>query len=116
MPYRTPARWLAPLALVVAALAVLVAVTGGGRAGSGAAPDGPAGRTTSSSTDTSRAPASTATATTTAPARSSYTVVPGDVLSGIAEKTGVPLDRLEALNPDVDAQTLRAGQKLKLAP
>lgn len=116
MPYRTPARWLAPLALVVAALAVLAAVTGGGGAGSGGAPSGSTGRTTSSSTDTSAAPASAVTASTTAPAQRTYTVVPGDVLSRIAEKTGVPLDRLEALNPDVDAQTLRAGQKLKLAP
>jgi LysM repeat protein len=43
-------------------------------------------------------------------------VKPGDVLSSIAEKTGVSLQRLQELNPDVDASALRAGQKLKLAP
>jgi len=58
------------------------------------------------------------TTTTTAPAtsRRTYVVQDGDVLSAIAEKTGVPLERIEALNPDVDAQSLHAGQKLKLAP
>ncbi len=44
----------------------------------------------------------------------SYTVKPGDVLSSIAEKTGVPLSEIERLNPNVDAQSLHAGQKIKL--
>ena len=48
--------------------------------------------------------------------RHSYTVKPGDVLSAIAIKTGVPLDTILRLNPNVDAQSLHAGQKLKLAP
>jgi LysM repeat protein len=43
-------------------------------------------------------------------------VKPGDVLSSIAIKTGVPLDTIQRLNPNVDAQSLHAGQKLKLAP
>lgn len=44
----------------------------------------------------------------------SYVVAPGDTLSGIAEKTGVPQQRLERLNPDLDAQTLNAGQEIRL--
>src|SRR4051794_14399503 len=43
-----------------------------------------------------------------------YRVKAGDTLSAIAEKTGVPLDVIEQLNPDIDAQTLHAGQKIKL--
>ena len=43
-----------------------------------------------------------------------YTVKAGDTLSGIAEKTGVSLAVIEQLNPDIDAQTLHAGQKIKL--
>src|SRR5687768_156590 len=39
-----------------------------------------------------------------------YTVVGGDTLSGIAEKTGVPVAKLQRLNPDLDAETLNAGQ------
>ena len=33
-------------------------------------------------------------------------------MSGIAEKTGIPLETLTDLNPDVD--TLSPGQKLRL--
>lgn len=43
-----------------------------------------------------------------------YTVEPGDTPSGIAEKTGVPLEELLDLNPEVDPQTLTPGQKLRL--
>jgi len=43
-----------------------------------------------------------------------YTVVGGDTLSGIAEKTGVPVAKLQRLNPDLDAETVNAGQVLNL--
>jgi LysM repeat protein len=38
----------------------------------------------------------------------------GDTLGGIAEKVDVPVDRILELNPKVDPQSLRAGQRLKL--
>lgn len=43
-----------------------------------------------------------------------YVVQPGDSLSVIAEKTGVSLDRLQELNPDIDPQLLASGEKLRL--
>ncbi|MDQ3758336.1 MAG: LysM peptidoglycan-binding domain-containing protein [Actinomycetota bacterium] len=43
-----------------------------------------------------------------------YTVVGGDTLSGIAERTDVPAPRIERLNPDLDSETLNAGQVLTL--
>lgn len=43
-----------------------------------------------------------------------YTVEAGDTLSAIAEKTGVPLPKLQQRNPDLDAETLNAGQVLEL--
>lgn len=43
-----------------------------------------------------------------------YTVVGGDTLSGIAEKTGVPVSKLQRLNPELDAETVNAGLVLKL--
>ena len=43
-----------------------------------------------------------------------YTVAGGDTLSGIAQKTGVPVAKLQRLNPDLDAETLNAGQVLNL--
>jgi LysM repeat protein len=44
----------------------------------------------------------------------SYTVGTGDTLSAIAVETGVPEPRIERLNPDVDAESLNAGQTLAL--
>jgi len=38
----------------------------------------------------------------------------GDTLSGIAEKTGLSLEHIEALNPGLDANTLAVGRTLKL--
>jgi LysM repeat protein len=43
-----------------------------------------------------------------------YRVKPGDTLGGIAERTGVAIDELMSLNPDVDPRTLVTGQRLKL--
>lgn len=43
-----------------------------------------------------------------------YTVKNGDNLGTISEKTGVSIDEIQALNPEVDPQALIAGQRLKL--
>ena len=50
----------------------------------------------------------------TVPVRSTYRVKPGDSFAAIAEKTGVEVDTLAELNPDVDPRALQPGQKLKL--
>jgi LysM repeat protein len=44
----------------------------------------------------------------------SHTVATGDTLSGIAQETGVPVPRIERLNPELDAEALNAGQVLTL--
>lgn len=99
MAHRSSRRWLAPTALAVAAAALTQTVTSGGKTGGSARPATPAADATARS----------------APART-YRVKPGDVLSTIAESTGVPLARIERLNPDVDAKALHAGQQITLAP
>jgi LysM repeat protein len=43
-----------------------------------------------------------------------YEVQEGDSLTLIAEQTGVEVETIEELNPDVDPQALIPGQKLKL--
>jgi len=43
-----------------------------------------------------------------------YTVEEGDTLGAIAEKFDVSTKRLERLNPDIDPQTLNAGQELTI--
>ncbi len=44
----------------------------------------------------------------------SYEVKSGDTLISIAHETGVPVARIEELNPEVDPQILVAGEQLKL--
>ena len=48
------------------------------------------------------------------PARARYTIKTGDTLGAIAVKTGVSVERLEELNPELDPQALVAGQRIKL--
>ena len=43
-----------------------------------------------------------------------YVVKSGDTLGSIAEKTGVPVEKLQELNPELDPQALVSGQKIKL--
>lgn len=43
-----------------------------------------------------------------------YKVRAGDTLSAISERTGVPMSRIEELNPRIDPQALIQGQSLKL--
>jgi LysM repeat protein len=43
-----------------------------------------------------------------------YVVQSGDTLTSIAQKTGVPVAEIQALNPEVDPQILIAGETLKL--
>jgi LysM repeat protein len=103
--FRRPARIFAPLSLVACAVAVLVIVNTNNKE--------------SGDSNGSNPPTQTSTVTNQQPTKKTpkrYTVKPGDVLSAIAIKTGVPLDTLIRLNPNVDAQSLHAGQKLKLAP
>lgn len=110
MAGRSPARFLAPVALVAFAVALLMVVqhardTTGGNPASGV----PA---------KSASPASHSKSGKKAPAkrrRKTYVVRAGDTPSGIAEKTGVTVEQLVELNPDMDPQTLAPGQRLRLA-
>jgi LysM repeat protein len=43
-----------------------------------------------------------------------YTVKTGDTLAAIADAVGLTLTRLQELNPDIDAQQLVSGQKIRI--
>ena len=103
MAGRSPARFLAPLALAAVAFALFSILGGGGGGG-----EEPA---------TTQQPRATATATPkkeTRRKRKVYVVKPGDTPSGIAEKTGVSLEQLEEANPDLDPQLLAPGQRIRI--
>jgi LysM repeat protein len=105
MAARSPARFLAPLALVAVVVALYLVVSPKSSDGGGSNSGAPA-----------------ATQPTATPAKkhhkhkkhATYTVKPGDTPSGIAQSTGVPLSKLEELNPNLDPQALAPGTKLKL--
>lgn len=100
-------RFLAPLALIVVLVAVFVVVNGSlGEEGSSTGSDVEATTGVNGGGDGVEGDG--------AENPKTYTVEPGDVLSSIAEKFGVSVDRLERLNPDVDPQTLNAGVEIKI--
>jgi LysM repeat protein len=111
---RSPARWLAPLAILACGFAVYSVVNTGLRSDDSAAerPTTTAGRSGTSKTRTvseRRAPASGRRART-------YIVKAGDTLSSIATRNGMSLAGLQALNPELDSQSLQTGQRVKLTP
>lgn len=117
---RTPARVLAPLALVAFGLALLLIVAS---AGGGGGDDEPSNSSASEQeqrdlelakekrrrqkSDESREGQGEL-------PQSIYVVKTGDTLGSIAERTGVPVEKLQELNPELDPQALVSGQKIKL--
>jgi hypothetical protein len=114
---KSPMRFIAPLALIGAAVALMLVITTAGTGG-GTEPDGQE-RAAEKARDLGE------------PAKEDrksrkkdrggdklpqdvYIVKAGDTLGGIAEKTGVPVERLEELNPGLDQFQLGAGQEIKL--
>lgn len=95
------ARIFAAIALIGAVLAVVVAVSIGMNSDSSSRND----RTKQQTQKESKPKRTKAT---------TYTVQTGDTLTSIAHRTGVPVNELLALNPEVDPQILIAGQTLKL--
>jgi LysM repeat protein len=101
MGARKPGRYLA----VIALLAVIVATVLVVRAGLGHAHH-------QHRTPSVRLPSTHHVA----PRKRFYVIRPGDSLSEISVRTGVPVTRLEALNPAIDPNALQAGHHLRLRP
>ena len=104
---RSPARLLAPVALLgcAVALAAVVLSSPAVKGDDAGTPQTNERTTTETRTGAERKRRQT---------RRKYTVKAGDTLGAIAEQTGVSVERLQALNPELDPQALVAGQKIKL--
>lgn len=109
-PRRSAARLFAPIALVAFAIALIMVVGASGLGGGDDDGNGGAADTTepadTEGTATSEAPAP--------PLKRTYVVKAGDNLDLIAEKTEVPVETLQELNPELDPQALVIGQKITL--
>jgi LysM repeat protein len=94
---KSPARFVAPVALAVVAVVLIVVVTssisGGGDESKQAAKQEKKSE---------------------GPGDKYYIVQPGDSFSVIAEKEGIDQELLEQLNPDLDPQALAPGQQVRL--
>jgi LysM repeat protein len=112
---RSPLRVLAPVALVVFGLALVLIISsanGGGGGGGTSSPSaekardlgtGNAGKTKSrKSSRSGKLP------------KSVYIVESGDTLGSISQKVGVSVTKLQELNPNLDQFSLVAGQKIKI--
>jgi LysM repeat protein len=95
-------RAFAVLALIAALVlvGVVVATSGGGS-------DGDGGNGNSQKTHVSKAGQR-------AVKKGVWIVQPGDTLGAISLKTGIDVTTLQALNPDLDPQTLIEGQRIAL--
>jgi len=111
----SPARLVAPLALIAFVVALLIVLGGSGAGEGGDDRGGDSGAGSGQPTEP------TTTDATTEPDKPKrrrrkeiYTVEPGDTLGAIAEETGVPVETIEELNPELDPQALVNGQEIKL--
>src|ERR687885_225209 len=112
---RSPLRVLAPLALVVAALALVLVVSSSGGSG---ADTGSSPNSAEKARDLGQSPQQQRRERRRAKndklPSDVYVVKTGDTLEGIAQKTGVPVERLQELNPGLDQFQLTRGQRIKL--
>jgi LysM repeat protein len=111
MAARSPARFLAPLALLGFVLALLLIVS---HSSSDSGSTGNEAKTNQTRPSSTPAANSGGSSSSTKRGKRFYTIKPGDTPSAIAERTGVPLSTIEQLNPDLDPQTLSPGQRIKL--
>ena len=109
MAARSPARFLAPLALLAFVIALLLVLSNsssdsGSNGGASTTQEQPA--TTPASKKNSRSGQGKG--------PRFYRVKVGDTPSSIAEKTDVPLSQILDLNPDLNPQALSPGERIKL--
>jgi LysM repeat protein len=109
MRRRSPARWLAPLALLACAFAIYTVVNN-----ELLSKDSKAKTTKTTTSDGSATGTTSTTKRKSTKKAKTYTVKSGDSFSVIASKEGIEADALQAANPKVDASALHPGQKLKL--
>jgi LysM repeat protein len=100
-----PARIFAVLALIGAVLIVIVVLSSASSDDNGGGGDGRTNQTAKQQQQQQDRPQTKA---------KTYVVQSGDTLTSIAHRTGVPVQEILALNPEVDPQILIAGETLKL--
>ena len=113
--HRNPFSLLAPIALIVFGVAlVMVLSSGGGGGGGGSSPSSAEKARDLGTTTSQRHSRRSSRSRSDKLPQNVYVVKRGDTLAGIAETTGVPVARLQELNPGLDQFSLVAGHRIKL--
>jgi LysM domain len=107
-PRRSPARLIAPVALVASLAAVALVVSNSTGNDNNSGDGGDATRTAEPR------PPQQERQQPRQPQRTFYRVRLNDTLGLIAEQTGVSVEQIEALNPELDPQNLIVGQRIRL--
>jgi len=108
MAGRSPARFLAPIALVAFAFALYTVVQDARESvGSKSGAERTATPSPSTAKESDKEPSRRK--------RKMYTVRAGDTPSGIAEANDISLDTLYKLNPELEAESLAPGQRVRLS-
>jgi LysM repeat protein len=102
-------RWLAPVALITCAVAVYAVVDNTLLKNDSASSTSDGTQQTTSTKSTSKKGAKAR------KRRRAYVVKSGDTLSAISIKTGVSMTTIQRLNPKIQADTLHAGQRVRLS-
>jgi LysM repeat protein len=102
-------RWLAPVALITCAVAVYAVVD------NTLLKDDSASSTNGSTQQTTTTKSTSKKAAKGRKRRRTYVVKAGDTLSAISIKTGVSMTTIKRLNPKIQADTLHAGQRVRLS-
>ena len=100
---------MAPVALITCAVAVYAVVDNTLLKNDSASSSSDSTQQTTSTKSTSKKGAKTR------KRRRAYVVKSGDTLSAISIKTGVSMTTIQRLNPKLDADTLHAGQRVRLS-
>ena len=116
---RSPLRILAPLALIATGVALVLIIQSFGDSRKTESPSQKSSaaekaRDLGTSAEERRAERRKARREKDKVPDSVYIVKEGDTLGGIADKTGIPVEKLQELNPDLDQFQLSTGQKVRL--
>jgi LysM repeat protein len=104
-------RLLAPVSVGVFAIAIVAVLILSGALSGGDSPDPAGGQVDERRSGRSEGPRAPPERS---PGAATYTVQAGDTLGSIAEDTGVSVQRLQEMNPQLDPQTLSTGQRIRL--
>jgi LysM repeat protein len=111
---RSPLRILAPVALIAFGLALVLIISSSNGNSSGGGTSSPSAEKTRDLGSGPSASSKRKSSSRDKLPKKVYIVKSGDTLGSISQTVGVPVSKLQELNPNLDQFSLVAGQKIKI--